>query len=56
MYILLLFFMFIQKPLQTPTNCQCSYPLKTNLNWCKGSKGGEYCINKKGTKTYKPKR
>jgi hypothetical protein len=41
-------------PLQTPT-CNCTYPLKTNTVWCKGSKGGEYCINKKGTKTYKPK-
>lgn len=39
---------------QTPA-CNCTYPLKNNTVWCKGSKGGEFCINKKGTKTYKPK-
>jgi len=56
--IILMLFPFCVKannvPLQTPA-CPCSYPLKTNTNWCKGAKGGYYCINKKGTKTYKPK-
>lgn len=33
--------------------CNCTYPLKNNTNWCPGKKSGHYCINKKGTKTYK---
>ena len=42
------------KPLPV-SNCHCAYPLKTNTNWCTGSKGGYYCINRNGNKTYKPK-
>jgi hypothetical protein len=38
-----------------PEPCKCSYPLKTNTCWTTGAKGGQYCINKVGTKTYKPK-
>lgn len=37
------------------TECKCSYPLKQNTNWCQGPKGGNYCINRNGNKTYKPK-
>lgn len=38
------------------SDCQCIYPLTKNvdnINWCIGSKGGKYCINRKGTKTYR---
>jgi hypothetical protein len=33
-------------------DCKCSYPLKENTSWCTGPKGGRYCINKNGNKTY----
>lgn len=42
-------------PLKKEDNCPCTYPLKANTNWCQGSKGGYYCINRNGNKTYKPK-
>lgn len=35
--------------------CMCSYPLKNNTSWCTGPKGGVYCINRKGSKSYRPK-
>lgn len=35
--------------------CKCVYPLKENLSWCTGHRGGIYCINKKGGKTYRPR-
>lgn len=38
-----------------PSNCNCTYPLKDNTSWCVGSRGGIYCINRNGNKTYKPK-
>lgn len=46
------------KQTKTPTKsaCDCIYPLAKNvdnIDWCIGSKGGKYCINRKGTKTYR---
>lgn len=38
-----------------PEPCNCTYPLKTNTCWTTGPKGGLYCINKNGNKTYMPK-
>lgn len=35
--------------------CKCTYPLKQNTCWTVGPKGGNYCINKNGSKTYKKK-
>lgn len=43
-----------QQP-QPQTDCKCTYPLKDNTSWCTGPKGGIYCINRNGNKTYKPK-
>jgi len=37
-------------------DCKCTYPIKDNTNWCAGKRGGTYCINKNGHKTYKPKK
>lgn len=36
--------------------CKCSYPLKENTCWTVGQKGGHYCINKNGSKTYQSKK
>lgn len=36
-------------------DCKCTYPLKNNDQWCTGPRGGIYCINRNGNKTYKPK-
>ena len=35
--------------------CECATPLRTTLNWCQGARGGEFCVNSKGQKRYKPK-
>ena len=41
--------------LANPEPCKCSYPLKQNSCWTTGPKGGHYCINKNGSKTYQKK-
>lgn len=41
------------KPSHDFEDCKCSYPLKSNDQWCIGPKGGVYCINRNGNKTYK---
>lgn len=40
---------------QSQPPCNCTYPLKANTCWTVGPKGGKYCINKNGNKTYMPK-
>jgi hypothetical protein len=49
-FLLVTTFLFGQ---QAP--CKCTYPLKQNTCWTVGPKGGHYCINKNGSKTYKKK-
>lgn len=38
-----------------PEPCKCSYPLKQNSCWTTGPKGGKFCINRNGSKTYQKK-
>lgn len=37
------------------TPCNCTYPLKQNTCWTTGPKGGKFCINRNGSKTYQKK-
>lgn len=56
--LVILFFMAFALNLQAqtqPTPCNCTYPLKANTCWTTGPKGGKYCINRNGNKTYMPK-
>lgn len=39
----------------TATDCNCATPIKSTVNWCTGSRGGQYCLNSQGQKRYKPK-
>lgn len=36
-------------------SCPCAKPIKNTINWCKGTRGGQYCTTAKGEKRYKPK-
>lgn len=45
-----------QAPQAPKSECNCVYPLvdnKESMTYCTGPKGGLYCINKNGGKTYK---
>lgn len=57
--LVIIFFLAFAKNLtgqsQPAAPCNCTYPLKANTCWTVGAKGGKYCLNKNGNKTYMPK-